>query len=158
MKINSRNYPDPDSSDHHIPPGEYLCIIDTVLPGFKTKNQGEDCWNVQGEIIEGEHTGKQWRDRWVFNSQNPNTQKRQVLIQHRVGGVEKAFEGNIEPEDFIGKEVYVTFEDNLYNGKTYHKVTFNGYRAGGQGINPTTAEEEKRQAEAEDIPTDEMPF
>lgn len=158
MKIDSRTYPNPDDSSYHIPPGEYCCIINNVLPGFKTKNQGEDCWKIEGEVINGQHIGKKWQDRWIFNSQNSNTQKRQVLIQHRVGGFAKVFEGDIEPEDFIGREVYVTFEDNFYNGKTYHKVTFNGYRAVEQEIDIEIAEEEKRLVEKQDISSDEIPF
>lgn len=150
MRINSRKYPDPDTSNFHIPPGEYLCVVNSITAGFTTKNEGEECWKAEGKVVEGEHTGKEWQDRWIFNSQNSNTQKRQVLIQHRVGGFAKEFEGDITPEDFIGKEAYVTFADNLYNGKCYHKVTFNGYRAVEQGISLETAEEEKRKAEADD--------
>lgn len=129
MKINSHSYPDPDNSDFHILPGEYLCVITNIIPGLTTRNEGEGCWKVEGEVTEGEHSGKKWQDRWIFNSQNPNTQKRQVLIQHRVGGFPKVFDGEIVPEDFIDRKVYVTFEDKLYNGKIYHKVTFNGYRS-----------------------------
>lgn len=155
MQIDSRKYPDPDSSDFHIPPGEYLCVINDIHLGITTKNPEEECWKVEGKTIGGEHTGKKWQDRWIFNSANPSTQKRQVLIQHRVGGFPKEYEGEINSEDFIGKQVYVTFEDNFYNGKTYHKVTFNGYRAVEQKSN---AEEEKGDAETQDIPEEDMPF
>lgn len=158
MKINSRNYPDPDNSNYHIPAGEYMCLINSIITGFGTKNTGEECWKVEGQIIEGEHAGKKWQDRWIFNSANSNTQKRQVLIQHRVGGFGKVYEGDIFPEDFIDKQVYVTFEDNFYNGKTYHKVTFNGYRVAEQESNIEIAEEEKREFDAQDIPAEEIPF
>lgn len=163
MKVNTRGYPNPDHSQFHIPPGEYLCIITSIDTGLNTENPVEERWLVKGEIKEGDHTGKKWQDRWIFNSNNPNIQRRQVLIQHRIGGFPKEYEGEIEPEDFVGREIYVTFKDNFHNGKTYHNVTFNGYRAVEQATDIKIAEEEKRIADAldsaqNDVPVDEIPF
>lgn len=127
MRINSIGYPDPDS-DFLLPPGEYLCKVANITSGLHTKNN-EDRWNVTLEIVEGQYHGKNIYDNWIFNSNNPHTQRRQVLIQHRVCGLVKDFDDELYPEDVLGRKVIVVVEQVEYNGTVRNKVAFSGYKS-----------------------------
>ncbi|MHC4277649.1 MAG: hypothetical protein ACYSTI_10055 [Planctomycetota bacterium] len=145
--VNQKGYPDPDAPD--VPPGEYLCEIRKIEAGHTVNNDdGAERWWVKGVILdEGPQKGRHWDDNWIFNSSNESLQRRQVLILHRVGGFDKEYEGGFERENFIGKQVYVTFCEDTYQGRTRHKVEFNGYRS-----IESPSEEERPDVEEENIP------
>lgn len=127
--VNTKGYPDPDAAD--VAPGEYLCEITKIESGHVVNNDNAaERWWVKGVVLEeGPYKSRHWDDNWIFNSSNDSLRRRQVLIQHRVGGYEKEYEGSLSREDFIGKQVYVTFRDDTYQGRTRHKVEFDGYRS-----------------------------
>lgn len=128
MWVNAKGYPDPDVAGDYVPPDEYLCKLTKITTGKETRNPGEEMWRAELVIVEGAHEGKKLFDYWVFNSENPATQRRQVLIQHRIAGLPKDFAGEIGPENFLDKLVYVTFEDDEFKGQIKSSVEFGGYR------------------------------
>lgn len=155
MYVNTKGFPDPDAAD--VPPGEYLCEIKKIESGHSVNTDASaERWWVKGIILsEGPYKGRHFDDNWIYNSSNESLQKRQVLIMHRIGGFEKDYEGELRREDFIGKQVYVTFREDTYQGQTRHKVEFNGYRSvESEPVTARAASEEKRP----DIEEENIPF
>lgn len=154
MRVNSRNYPDPDKPSHLVPEGKYLCVVSSIHP--KKTLVGEDMWNVKLVIDEGQYQGQWFYDNWIFNSSKEVLQKRQVLIMHRVGEFEKEYEGEIEPSDFIGRCCLVTVKHEKWNGRIRAKVTFNGY-----DVSYDVSEDPPAQAtesQPPDVADEEIPF
>lgn len=111
-----------------LPEGEYACEFFKIEKARTSK--GDEMWKMQLRVINGPHEGRIIFDNLVFSEKSKNRAK---LIAKRSGcDVEKA--GSFEPENLLGKTIYVTTFIETYEGKDRSKVPFDGYREmGGEG-------------------------
>lgn len=106
-----------------LPDGEYLCVLEQVRE-LSTK-AGDLMWGLQFAVVGGEHQGAKVFDNLVFSDAAASRRK---LIFKRLGyDVDQPFD--VEVDDLLGKQVYLTVEEESYQDKVRNKVPFAGYRA-----------------------------
>lgn len=113
-----------------IPDGEYRCRVAEVE---ETATQmGDDMWNVELEVVEGEYAGRRIFDRLVFS----DSALKRVKLVCRELGIDVSGEVDLVPETIRGRDCIVTVVTEEYenrNGETKraNRVPFTGYRSVG---------------------------
>lgn len=125
-----------------VPEGTYLCRVAEVQPGV-TRN-GHDRWGLRLVVAEGEFVGRQaaW-DGLVFTERGMQRARRVFTAL----GLPAEGEVDIEPEDVVGREAFVTVQPREYRDTLTEEVTrrnevpYDGYRpvngADRSGTRPT---------------------
>lgn len=109
-----------------IPEGEYVAEIAKVEE--KKTKKGDDMWNVQFKIIEGEHKGASIFTFLVFNEGGYGNIKK---LYKEIGGFDLAKTHNCVPSDIDGEKVVITVAISEYTNKDGQKVKGNSIPYGG---------------------------
>ena len=109
-----------------IPEGDYVAEIAKVEE--KTTKKGDDMWNVQFKITEGEHKGASIFTFLVFNEGGYGNIKK---LYKEIGGFDMAKAHNCVPSDIEGEKVIISVVIGEYTNKNGDKVKNNSISYGG---------------------------
>lgn len=122
-QFNWNNTPD---NDYLVPAGTYLCEIDDVE--IKHSQNGNEWWNIKLKIIEGDHEGRSFFDKYFFT---PKSLPRLKFICSRLG-LNTEGEVDFQPPLILGKRALITtiveeYQANDGTMKKKNTVPFDGY-------------------------------
>jgi hypothetical protein len=111
-----------------VPDGEYRICVEKIYE--KQTQAGDDRWNLQLIITDGEHKGKRFFDHMTFSE----ACMPRVKLQCKRFGLDVSRDVELTPADIQGKQCYVetVIGPNKKSGENENQVPYAGYRAIGE--------------------------